>query len=188
MPKFMGFSLTSSFALPASAEKKPAPEKCDPTAENRVRGFFGEAPKTSRQNRPQSLQPRRETRLNTTKIASGRTYWPSRDPIGEEGGINLYAMVGNDVVNNFDRLGFQGADLKDFNVGDICGMGKCCFTDSEENKICRRVAPNKIVYDCIDISVNYIKWFWKGTWNPLDGFAVMKEEASGTRNYLRSPK
>ncbi len=31
--------------------------------------------------------------------------WISRDPIGERGGINLYAMVGNDAVNNVDKLG-----------------------------------------------------------------------------------
>ena len=31
--------------------------------------------------------------------------WPSRDPIGEEGGWNLYSMTGNDAVNGIDLLG-----------------------------------------------------------------------------------
>lgn len=31
--------------------------------------------------------------------------WPSRDPIGERGGINLYGFVGNDGVNRLDFLG-----------------------------------------------------------------------------------
>jgi RHS repeat-associated protein len=31
--------------------------------------------------------------------------WPSRDPIGEEGGINLYGFVGNDGINWLDILG-----------------------------------------------------------------------------------
>jgi integrase/recombinase XerD len=31
--------------------------------------------------------------------------WPSRDPIGEEGGINLYGFVGNDGVNQTDFVG-----------------------------------------------------------------------------------
>jgi hypothetical protein len=32
--------------------------------------------------------------------------WPSRDPIEEEGGINLYGFVGNDGVNGVDFLGW----------------------------------------------------------------------------------
>ena len=31
--------------------------------------------------------------------------WPSRDPIGERGGMNLYGFVGNDGVNQTDILG-----------------------------------------------------------------------------------
>lgn len=33
--------------------------------------------------------------------------WPSRDPIGENGGLNLYGFVGNDGVNRLDFLGFK---------------------------------------------------------------------------------
>ena len=31
--------------------------------------------------------------------------WPSRDPIEEEGGVNLYGFVENDALNNIDGLG-----------------------------------------------------------------------------------
>jgi hypothetical protein len=31
--------------------------------------------------------------------------WPSRDPIEEEGGVNLYGFVGNDVMQKWDILG-----------------------------------------------------------------------------------
>jgi RHS repeat-associated protein len=34
--------------------------------------------------------------------------WPSRDPIGEEGGVNMYGFVGNDGVNAWDVLGLIG--------------------------------------------------------------------------------
>ncbi|CAN5839374.1 hypothetical protein BH11VER1_BH11VER1_35680 [soil metagenome] len=34
--------------------------------------------------------------------------WPSRDPIGERGGSNLYGMVGNDVIGRWDQLGLKG--------------------------------------------------------------------------------
>jgi RHS repeat-associated protein len=35
--------------------------------------------------------------------ATGR--WPSRDPIEEKGGVNLYGFVGNNGVNRWDLLG-----------------------------------------------------------------------------------
>lgn len=38
--------------------------------------------------------------------------WPSRDPIGERGGINLYGMVGNDPVNRWDYLGLIYLDFE----------------------------------------------------------------------------
>jgi RHS repeat-associated protein len=33
--------------------------------------------------------------------------WPSRDPIGERGGVNLYGFVGNDTVNCLDIFGLE---------------------------------------------------------------------------------
>jgi RHS repeat-associated protein len=36
--------------------------------------------------------------------------WPSRDPIGERGGMNLYGFVGNDGVNLWDLLGLKLCD------------------------------------------------------------------------------
>ncbi len=37
--------------------------------------------------------------------------WMSRDPIGEEGGVNLYGFVENDGVNKADFLGMSGLHL-----------------------------------------------------------------------------
>ncbi|MEI7911438.1 MAG: hypothetical protein WCK77_17535 [Verrucomicrobiota bacterium] len=56
------------------------------------------------------------------KSASGIPYWPSRDPIEEEGGMNLYGFVGNDGVDRVDRLEF------DFGPG---------ITDDETNRSIR---------------------------------------------------
>ena len=45
-------------------------------------------------------------------------FWPSRDPIGERGGVNLYAMVGNDAVGKRDYLG-----LYDYNLDWLDNVG-----------------------------------------------------------------
>ncbi|MGJ8657255.1 MAG: RHS repeat domain-containing protein [Akkermansiaceae bacterium] len=36
-------------------------------------------------------------------------HWPSRDPIEERGGFNLYGFVGNDGINYWDYLGLESA-------------------------------------------------------------------------------
>ena len=41
--------------------------------------------------------------------ASGRPEWPSRDPIEEQGGWNLYGFVANDAVSRYDALGLSDA-------------------------------------------------------------------------------
>ncbi|MFC7338448.1 RHS repeat domain-containing protein [Haloferula chungangensis] len=39
--------------------------------------------------------------------------WPSRDPIGERGGMNLYGFVGNDGINSWDLLGWIELDASE---------------------------------------------------------------------------
>jgi uncharacterized protein RhaS with RHS repeats len=41
------------------------------------------------------------------KTASGLGKWPNRDPIEEDGGINLYQYVNNDPLDWIDPLGLQ---------------------------------------------------------------------------------
>jgi len=95
----------------------PRPAKTHPTAKNRVWGFFAES-KGSRPAKPlQAPQPRRKIDPTATKTASdvsvyGYRYydpvtgrWPSRDPIGERGGMNLYGFVGNSATGRIDRYG-----------------------------------------------------------------------------------
>jgi len=48
--------------------------------------------------------------------------WLSRDPIGEDGGFNLYAMVGNDPVGRWDYLGQDWLDC----------IGKCIAANDPE--------------------------------------------------------
>ena len=51
------------------------------------------------------LETQQEKLNRTYKTASGRSSWLGRDPIEEWGGINLYAFVGNDGINEADYLG-----------------------------------------------------------------------------------
>ena len=100
----MGFYATS-----------PAPTKGDPTPKNRVWRFFRVPAESRPVNRLQAPQPRRKIAPTATKTASGLSCWPSRDPIEEEGGLNLYGFVRNDGVNRWDYLGgVTGTKILDF--------------------------------------------------------------------------
>ncbi|RYD76336.1 MAG: RHS repeat-associated core domain-containing protein, partial [Verrucomicrobiaceae bacterium] len=49
--------------------------------------------------------------------------WPSRDPIGERGGVNLYGFVGNDGVNQWDYLGqWVGPERKKESRATVCAQ------------------------------------------------------------------
>ncbi|MEI7774073.1 MAG: RHS repeat-associated core domain-containing protein [Verrucomicrobiota bacterium] len=56
--------------------------------------------------------------------------WMSRDPIGEEGGVNLYGFVGNDGVDKWDLLGLWTTDVH-HRISEVLGQDilikcKCC--------------------------------------------------------------
>ena len=100
--------ITATYARPA---------KTHPTGKNRVWGNFWISNRTHLANRRNPQKLHRKNRPTPTKPASGVEYygyryydpvtgrWPSRDPIGERGGINLYGFVGNDGVNDWDLYG-----------------------------------------------------------------------------------
>ena len=81
----------------------------------RVWGNFSNPNKMRPANRRQPLKTQVGKTTYAYKIASGRPLyryydpvtgrWRSRDPIEEKGGLNLYAFVGNDVINANDYLG-----------------------------------------------------------------------------------
>jgi hypothetical protein len=91
-----------------AAKKKrqvAASESLTSTPKNRVWGFENTPsgrpvvePPLSSENATGSVQ-------YTYQIASGRAEWLSRDPIGENGGVNLYGYVHNSTINLTDSLG-----------------------------------------------------------------------------------
>ena len=82
-------------------------------------------------NRPKPLATRALHHRNPKPKTMGVTYygyryydpvtgrWPSRDPIGERGGVNLYGFIGNNGVNKWDRLGLEATLIGAFN-GSSC--------------------------------------------------------------------
>jgi len=93
----MGFTLHDAYAASA---------KTNLSSKNRVRNFFGKTYLPALDNRTPALCLRRENNSRLTKLASGRTLWLSRDPIGELGdGPNLYAYVLNNPVRFIDPDG-----------------------------------------------------------------------------------
>jgi RHS repeat-associated protein len=111
----MGFHLTESRS-----------RESHPTAKSRVRGIFGETQESRPKKSAAAQQPRWENHSTTTKLASGVRYygyryydpvtgrWPSRDPIGERGGENLYGFVYNDPTGWIDILGLNPGTLYEF--------------------------------------------------------------------------
>jgi hypothetical protein len=81
--------------------------------------------------RSRALRPQKPSKLaeNTVHVAdylyryydplTGR--WPSRDPIEEKGGLNLYGFVGNDGVGSVDYLGMANDMFMD---GEIIPLSK----------------------------------------------------------------
>jgi RHS repeat-associated protein len=54
--------------------------------------------------------------------------WINRDPIEEDGGLNLYGFVGNDV-NKFDLLGWKDMDSDECNIEIVVGHGTLANPD-----------------------------------------------------------
>jgi|GEM_PF-6944951 len=72
----------------------------------------------------QTTKPRRVAKVPATKTASGPSRWPSRDPIEEKGGINLYGMVGNDPINSIDYIGLQQLSYKTIVAPQVAKYGQ----------------------------------------------------------------
>ena len=79
-----------------------ASAKSDLTAKNRVWGFIAESVSENLETRRAALETHQENYDGSRRTASGIPLWPSRDPIEEQGGLNLYGFVGNDGANQFD--------------------------------------------------------------------------------------
>ena len=102
-----GFSFLAADLLSVAGERvAPAGTPTSPP-KTRVRGFRPcSSGRLSRRGPPSPLFTP-GSRACAYKTASGRRKWLNRDPIQEEGGINLYNFVSNRPVDWIDDLGEQ---------------------------------------------------------------------------------
>jgi RHS repeat-associated protein len=92
-------ALNTAYAAPKNA--------ADP--KNRVGDFFYEDRASVGKNRWAKCLNAQEKSSYHYETASGRSNWSNRDPIQEQGGLNLYAMVSNNAVNIIDLFGLKGS-------------------------------------------------------------------------------
>jgi RHS repeat-associated protein len=99
-------------------------------------------PRPGNSSRFRALRPQKPSKLaeNTVHVAdylyryydplTGR--WPSRDPIEERGGLNLYGFVGNNAPNYIDLYGLDEVPTVPVSIGadgrcqDQSGQKCCC--------------------------------------------------------------
>jgi len=108
---------------------EPASERRNVTGKSRVLDFFRLSNETHPANRRQPAQPRRKIGPTPTKTVSGIPYWPSRDPIGEKGGKNLYGFVRNDGIDWIDVLGLADQSENNYIKGATNCLGFACGYD-----------------------------------------------------------
>lgn len=108
---------------------------------NHASDFSAQDSQSHRANGSAYQQPHRKNRPVTTQRVSGvhhygyRYYdpvtgtWPSRDPIYEVGGINIYSFVGNDGVNYWDHNGNQRQQLPNQAPQDLVWRCECTVID-----------------------------------------------------------
>ncbi len=151
---------------------EPASEHRNVTGENRVWDFFPFSNRTHPANRHQFAQPRRKIRPTAMKTVSGIPYWPSRDPIGEAGGENLYGFIRNVAINTWDLLGQSEVSIN--RVGNLPdSMGSCGVFDigytfeldapaASNGWIVQQMDAQGFVFDCGGKEVGRIKvLYWE---------------------------
>ncbi|MEX1049766.1 MAG: tyrosine-type recombinase/integrase [Akkermansiaceae bacterium] len=107
-----------------------APPEDDPPAGNTSKPPSPPPKLPSGGVQPKALVPKPMDQSNGSPKAREVTYygyryydpitgrWPSRDPIGENGGANLYAILRNDVANTIDLFGLFGSTKTCENTGE----------------------------------------------------------------------
>jgi uncharacterized protein RhaS with RHS repeats len=109
--------------------------------------------------------------------------WPSRDPIEEEGGVNLYGFVGNDGVNQTDILGQMSLPkiiTSPFNftgvIGLACNIGEVKM-DNHKTVNCttaegcpgtQKTSDKNVCAAYLSGKPAWFGWFGDGKWDLVE--------------------
>jgi RHS repeat-associated protein len=108
------------YAEPASVAKAPGGRASLPLPKLSATSPSPRTPRPGNPSRSRALRPQKPSKFNEKAVhvadylyryydpITGR--WPSRDPIEESGGVNLYGFVGNNSICNIDAKGLSAAD------------------------------------------------------------------------------
>ncbi len=108
--------------------------------------------------------------------------WPSRDPIQEEGGVNLYGFVGNNSINNRDYLGQAIETPWDvFNVG--VGFISFGANVASGNVVGALVDVGGITYDVVATAVSGLP---AGASSGIKAYRLGKMTIRGTFNLAKA--
>ena len=122
---------------------------------NRVWGSSRNDRNSPLENRRRCPELRRKSRPTPTIFTPGIPQWPSRDPIEEEGGLNLYGFVGNDGIAHVDKFGMN-AEEYNLQLGP-----KDCMCASAANLVQavtgKNVSENEIISALIKLNKIYTR-------------------------------
>jgi hypothetical protein len=116
-------SETSGTARPCPFSR---PAKLDPPSKNRVGGFQKNFSVRARILPSQPVETASDTSAVFTKTASGLPFWPSRDPIEEWGGLNVYGFIYNGPTMYVDYLGYHDVYGSIKGINEALGGGGDC--------------------------------------------------------------
>ena len=120
--------------------------------------------------------------------------WPSRDPIEEEGGLNLYGFVGNDGVNGIDFLGNANVRHGKYHINDVLlyewdqkTYRFILINQSSKEEPCKYAIASKTDHISVSGTV-YVNYVTDNSKNVVDGIFAKILEAIGKEGLPKSAK
>jgi RHS repeat-associated protein len=154
----------AAVAKPTTDTDQPGDDDADPGTGVTATSPRPRPPRPGNASRSRSLRSQKPSKLaeNTVHVAdylyryydplTGR--WPSRDPIEERGGINLYGFIGNDGVNQVDVLGNNALAQLESSLW-VAELITAALATLAENNLssCAESNPNdkQACYECADL-------------------------------------